>query len=369
MPKGFGPFRGEIRLQVEAFFRAQARFAIVLVGLGTIFGASGCQHSPGADVVATVNGKDIMRADLEKQYKLNLGNAPEPPSPTQADLDRLSTLHEMIEQEIVQQRAAKLNLTASDEDVNAKLTEIKGLMTQEEFDNQLKQRGMTLEDLKGQIRRGLTQTKLLNKEIVSKINITDAEIADYFNTHKADFNNIEPKFHLAQIIVTGAPPQQGNMQQARHTPNEAEARKEIESIRDRIQAGEDFGSLAAQFSENATYASNGGDMGKIGESQLKTQLPDVYNAVSALRPGQITQPLPVYDPQHKTVVGYQIIKLMEHEPAGQRDLKDPRVQQSIREELRNIKGQLLQNAYSEMLHDQAKVHNYFAEEILKKGAQ
>ena len=108
-----------------------------------MLGASGCNRSPGADVVATVNGKEIMRADLDKQFKLNLGNQPEPPSPVQADIDRLNTLRDMIDQEIVQQRAAKLNLTASDEDVNAKLTEVKGLMTQEEFENQLKQRGMT----------------------------------------------------------------------------------------------------------------------------------------------------------------------------------------------------------------------------------
>ena len=320
--------------------------------------------------MATVNGKEIMRADLEKQFRLNLGNAPEPPSPVQADFDRLNTLRDMIDQEIVQQRAAKLNLTASDEDVNTKLTEIKGLMTQEEFDNQLKQRGMTLDDLKSQIRRGLTQTKLLNKEIISKINITDAEISEYFNTHKADFNNIEPTFHLAQIQVTGAAPQQPNVPQVQHPPNEAAARKEIESIRDRILAGEDFGTLASQYSENPSTASNGGDMGPIRESQLKSD-PEVYNAVLALRPGQTTPPLPVYLPNdpNRRIVGYQIFKLVERQPAGQRDLKDPRVQQFIRQQLRDTKAQLLENAYSEMLHDQAKIHNYFAEEVIRKGAQ
>lgn len=358
-------------MHVDSFFRVQSRFAIILVSLGTLLAASGCHRSPGADVVATVDGKEIMRADLEKQFRLNLGNAPEPPSPVQADLDRLSTLRDMIEQEIFQQRAAKLNLTASDEDVNTKLTEIKGLNTQEEFDNQLKQRGMTLDDLKLQIRRGLTQTKLFNKEIVSKINITDAEISDYYNAHKADFNNIEPTVHLAQIQVTGAASQQANLPQARRTPSEGDARKEIESIRDRILAGEDFGALASQFSENSTSSSNGGDMGPIPESRLKTADPGVYDAVMALRPGQVTPPLPVYapnDPSRK-VVGYQIYKLLGREPAGQRDLKDPRVQQFIRQQLHDAKAQLLENAYEEMLHDQAKIHNYFAEQVLKLGAQ
>ncbi|MFZ0392421.1 MAG: SurA N-terminal domain-containing protein [Terracidiphilus sp.] len=358
-------------MHVESFFRAQSRFAIILVSLGFLLAASGCHPNPGADVVATVNGKEIMRADLDKQYKLNLGNAPESSSPVQADIMRLNSLRDMIDQEIVQQRAAKLNLTASDDDVNAKLTEIKAPYTEEEFNAQLKQRGLTMDDLKLQIRRQLTQTKLLNKEIVSKINITDGEISDFYNAHKADFNNIEPTVHLAQIQVTGAASQPGNMAQAHHVPSEADARKEIESIRDRILAGEDFGALASQFSENATTASNGGDMGPIRESQLKTADPEIYNAVMALRPSQITPPLPVYatnDPNRK-VIGYQIYKLLEREPAGQRDLKDPRVQQFIRQQLHDLKAQLLENAYSETLHDQAKIHNYFAEQVLRQGAQ
>ena len=62
-------------------------------------------------------------------------------------------------------------------------------------------------------------------------------------------------------------------------------------------------------------------------------------------------------------------KLFSREAAGQREINDPRVQQSIRQGLRDRKAQLLQNAYYEMLHDEAKVRNYFAEQILKKGAQ
>ena len=353
-------------MQLESFMRAQARFAIVLVSLGTLLGgASGCHSTHGADVVATVNGKEILRADLDKAYKVKQGDAAQDSSPEQADIVRLELLRSMINDEIVQQRAANLNLTASDEDVNAKLTEIKEPYTEEEFNRQLRQRGMTLDDLKRQIRRELTQTKLFNKEILSKINITDAEIADFYKAHKADFNNIEPKLRLAQIVVTGAPPQQGSMPQAPKAPNEPEARKEIQSIRDRILAGEDFGTLASQFSES-TAASNGGDMGPIPESQLKGADPEVYNAVSGLHPGQITPPLPVYAPNdpNRKVIGYQIYKLLERDPAGQRDLRDPRVQQIIRDQLHNSKAQLLESAYYEMLTDQAKIHNYFAEQIL-----
>jgi peptidyl-prolyl cis-trans isomerase SurA len=331
---------------------------------------SGCQRAPSADVVATVNGKEINRVDLEKIYKANLDQSQQEPSPEQAQIVRLKTLEGMIDDEIMQQRAAKLNLAAGDEDVNSKLTEMKAGFTQEEFDRQLKQRGLTIDDAKRQIRRGLTQTKLLNKEIESKINITDAEITNYYNTNKAEFNLIEPRYHLAQIVVTGAPPQQGPVQQTRRPPNEAEAKKEILSIRNRIDSGEDFATLAAQFSENANFASNGGDMGFIPESQLKTDS-DIYSAVDALKPGQVTQPMPIYDasgPGHK-LMGFAIYRLLGREVAGQRDLKDPRVQESIRQGLRERKAQLLQTAYYEMLHNEAKVRNYFAEQVLKQGAQ
>ena len=73
-------------------------------------------------------------------------------------------------------------------------------------------------------------------------------------------------------------------------------------------------------------------------------------------------------PGHR-FLGYAIYKLLSREAAGQRELNDPRVQQSIRQGLRERKAQLLQKAYLEMLHDEAKVRNYFAEQVLKQGAQ
>lgn len=359
-------------MQVESFLGVRTRFILCFVGISAIsISLAACHRAPGADVVATVNNKEIMRADLEKLYKNRTSDAPQAPSAEQADIVRLNLLRSMIEDEIVQQRAAKLNITASEEDVNAKLTEMKALDTQEEFNKKLQSLGLTLDDLKRDIRRSLTRTKLLNKEIESKINITDNEITSYYNDHRAEFNNIEPKYHLAQIVVTGTPPQQGSMQQQpRRAPNEPEAKKEIQSIRNRLLSGEDFGALASQFSENTNYASNGGDMGSILESQLKME-PEVYNAVNSLKPGQITEPLPWYDgngPGRK-IIGYQIYKLLDRESAGQRQLNDPRVQQIIRSGLREAKSQLLQNAYFETLHNQAKITNYFAEQILKQGAQ
>jgi peptidyl-prolyl cis-trans isomerase SurA len=52
------------------------------------------------------------------------------------------------------------------------------------------------------------------------------------------------------------------------------------------------------------------------------------------------------------------------EPAGQRDLNDPKVQQNIRETLMNRKDQLLRNAYYEMARNETDVVNYFANSIV-----
>src|ERR1019366_2858743 len=112
--------------------------------------------------------------------------------------------------------------------------------TQEEFDKKLKQQNLTLEDLKQQIRRRLTSDKLINKEIDSKVNISDADISSYYATHKSEFNVIEPQYHLAWIVVTTGPaPQTGNLQNNK-APSDADARKKIQTVRNRLTTGEDF---------------------------------------------------------------------------------------------------------------------------------
>jgi len=137
-----------------------------------------------------------------------------------------------------------------------------------------------------------------------------------------------------------------------------------------LRSGEDFGAVAIQFSDNANNASNGGDMGFIYESSLRSDS-EAFNAISKLKPGEITDILPMYDSAGpgRHIGAYAVYKLIAREPAGQRELSDPRVQQAIHQLLHENHAQLLKNAYFEMLHDQAKTRNYFAEQILKEGAK
>ena len=353
-------------MQVVARCSSRRVAVPILTSSLLIVALTGCHRPPSPDVMATVNGKEIVRTDVEKYYRASLGDNPQEPSAEQAAIVRLNILHQLIEDEIIQQRAAKLNLAATDEDVNARLTVMKAPYTQEEWDNQLKQRNITLDDLKRDIRSSLTRDKLENKEIESKINITDADITSYYNAHKAEFNFIEPQYHVAQIVASAVPVQQNGSMPVK-PPTEADAKKKIQALYNRLKSGEDFGSLAIQFSDNANNASNGGDMGFIGESQLHND-PDAYGVLSKLKSGEITDPLPIYD-NGRHVIGYAVYKLVSREPAGQRTLNDPRVQQTIRQYLRESHAQLLKNAYFEVLHDQATVRNYYAEQVLKEGAK
>ena len=95
-----------------------------------------------------MNGQPIQRSEVEKYYRDNLGNNKEQPTKEQAEATRLGILKQLIDEEIVQQAAKKMNLVASDEEVDAKLAEMKAPYTQEEFDKHLQAASMSLNDLR-----------------------------------------------------------------------------------------------------------------------------------------------------------------------------------------------------------------------------
>jgi peptidyl-prolyl cis-trans isomerase SurA len=348
--------------------RTRHGFSMALLPL-SLFALSGCKTQQSADVIATVNGHAIVRADLDKAYTVQLGDAQgQQPSPEQANSLRLNVVRGLIDEEIVQQQASKMNLTATPEEVDAKLNEMKAPYTEEQFTELLRARHSTLDDLKHDLRRSLTIDKLLNKEINSKVTVSDADVTNYFNQHKAEFDFIENQYHLAEIRVTDVPATQlGNLSNNKAT-NDTDAKKKIQAIKNRLDTGDDFGTLAVNFSERPETANNGGDMGFVPESQLHSD-PAVYAAISKLRAGEITEILPILDAQTRKPAGYAIYKLISREPAGQRDINDPRVQQTIRQELRDARSQLLKSAYLEILHDQAKIENFFAQQVFKTEAR
>ena len=345
--------------KISFFTQAAAGFsAAALVAILTA-----CSSQVGGDVMATVDGRKIFRSDVDKYYdNYQASSAQQAPTGEQATALRLQILRQMIDDEIVMRRAEKLGLLATDEEVDRKFNEIKAPFTQEEFDQRLKDKKITLADFKRDIRRSITVDKVMNKEVSSKINVTDKDITDYYNAHKTDFNLIQAQYHLAQIVVTPGPNPQAQNQNDK-AQNEPEARKKIQMIANRLDSGDDFATLAMRYSEDPDTSGNGGDWGFTYESGLRSTGQATHDAVMKLKPGQYSPIITVVAPNGQLMF-FRIVKLISKEPAGQRDLSDPRVQQAIRSQLHDRREQLLKAAYYEVLRDSARVENYYAQKIL-----
>src|SRR5579863_5562197 len=137
---------------------------------------SSCNRSAPTGVAATVNGRAITFAELDKQYQYQFPSSGDHAGENQVEIQHLEVLRTLIDSEIMLQRAEKAGLLATDSDVETRFTELKSPYTQEEFQKQLNARQMTVEDLKTQLRRDLSVQKLFNKEITSQISITDQNI-------------------------------------------------------------------------------------------------------------------------------------------------------------------------------------------------
>ncbi len=338
------------------FKRAAATLGI----LAALACAAACkrQAPPAPDVWATVNGQEIKRDEVEKYFRSRVNPEGQEPSQEEALSLKLSILDELINQDILLERARKLGLEATDGEVEDKFTEAKSPYTEEEFQRKLKETGGTSDDLKRDIRRQLSIQKLINKEVVSKISITDQDVGEFYNQNRAQFNVAEPQYRIAQIVVTPRKDPQVRNRKNDDATTDGEARRKCAALIARLNSGTDFAQLAMDYSEDAVTAATGGDLGYIPESALSQTDPALKKAVLALRPGQLSGVIALRD-------NYRILKLIARENPGQRELSDPQVQQSVRDALRNRKEQLLRAAYLATIRDDAKIANYLARQVVE----
>ena len=319
----------------------------------------GCGTRPsGQHVLAEVNGAPILASEVEKFYQIQLLEVDQKPSAEQEQIQRLLILRTLIDNEILLQRAERMDLLASDAEVESAFAERRRPYSEEKFQSRLRQRGLTVEDLKNDLSRQLSLEKVFNKEIRSKIRVPNAEIASFYEENKASFNVPETRFHVAQIVVTPAADVPVANLRNDKAQGEAQARQKVERIAASLSAGEDFARLAQEFSEDTNTARNNGDLGFIPASALEKADPQLRQAIFSLQPGQISGVVRTHD-------AYYILKLLDRQTPGQRQLSDPEVQQSIRKALANRKSQVLREAYMEIARNQSKVVNYLARQILE----
>jgi peptidyl-prolyl cis-trans isomerase SurA len=327
----------------------------------------GCQSSKapaeapakavGADVWATVDGREIHRDEVEKAYRSTVDPSASPaPSADEVLTVKLNVLDELITQDVLVARAKAAGLEASDADVDKALADRKGSGTDEAFQLQLAQRGFTLDDFKRGIKRELTTQKILERDVTSKINVSDKDVEGFFNENRAQFNLKETQYRLAQIVVAaGRDPQVRNrLNDDASTPEEVTRKANM--LLERLKGGTDFGQLAMDFSEDPQSVTQGGDLGFVPASALARVAPALRDAVLKMQPGNISS-VPIGP-------NITILALVSKEPAGQRQLSDPAVKANIKDALTNRKQELLRSAYLASARADAKVVNYLARQVV-----
>jgi peptidyl-prolyl cis-trans isomerase SurA len=330
--------------------------AVALLAALTLLPACGTQKpAPGQEVWAQVDDQPIYREQVERLYRGRTAQGTDAATLEEAASFKLNILNELINNQILVMHASHSRITASEAEIDAKVGELKSPYSPEEFQKKLQEQGLDNDALRKQIRESLILTKLINKDIIAHIDVTDAEIAAYYGKNKANFNVTETTYHIAQIQVTPRADAEIRNLKNDDAKTATAAEHKIQALYEGLVGGKDFATVAQEYSEDPSTAAGGGDMGFIPASGLNAALKQVVNS---LKVGQIS-------PVIRSNIGFHIFKLLGVEEAGQHTLTDLRVQSAIRQTLRNEKEQLLKAAYIEMLRNRSKVVNHLAEEVVK----
>jgi peptidyl-prolyl cis-trans isomerase SurA len=203
---------------------------------------------------------------------------------------------------------------------------------------------------------------VINREVVAKITVTDQDVQDFYNQNRAQFNVTEPQYRIAQIVIT--PHKDPGLRNRKNddATTDAEARRKAAALEQQLSTGADFAQVAMDYSEDPASAGSGGDLGYVPESSLSQSDPALKKAVMSLKAGQISGIIVLRD-------SYRILKLVAKEAPGQRDLNDPTVQQSIRDNIHNRKEQLLRAAYLAVARNNAKITNYLAQQVVESAGK
>ena len=349
------------RVTLRAFHR-NVRRLVVLGGAGLV---SACTTpppappaQPSADAWAVVDGHEIVRADVEKAYKRSQPASPVP-SEDEALTAKLSLLDELIVQDILLAKATALKLEITAAELDAAYADGRKNIPDEAFQQELTRRGLTVAEMRDGIRQELLSRKVIEREVMEKVNIADQDVTDYYNANRAQFNLAENAFHIAQIVVTPVrDPQVTNRTgDDATTPEKATAKAQM--LMERLKTGASFSDLAMDFSEDPESAPRGGDLGFVVASALNQAPPALRDAVLKSSPGTVN-----------TVSAggaHMLVLLVAREAAGQRDLSAPAVRDGIAATLRGRKEQLLRTAFLGAVRSEAKVVNLVARRVLESS--
>ncbi len=233
--------------------------------------------------------RDLQISDERKFYEL-----------------RRAVLNKMINEKIAEQEIAKLEIKVSEKDIEESIEQVKreNNLTQEQLLESLKLEGITLAEYKERIKGEIERFRLVNREVKSKIVVTEQEVKGYYQDHLDAFSQGH-EVRLRRIFLRVR--DMGDREQCART------RDLGTKILRKVREGEDFSELARSHSQGPC-AADGGDLGWVALSNLEKKLGDTIGKLSA---GECTDLIPAPS-------GFQIIKVVDVKRERVRPLEEVR---------------------------------------------
>lgn len=251
--------------------------------------------------VASVNGVDIRLSELQKAMEERI------PATGHRNLSqkrlaeiRREELNKLIDQQILFQEAQRLKVRVAPESVEAEMRKIEGRFPSEEkYRRALKAQGLTVEDIRTGVKRYLAIKQLTEREVRSKISISDDQMKKYYDGHPDQFRR--PQQIRLRILLIRVDPS------GLKADWEA-ARQKAQELADRARKGEDFAQLVREDSDETEWKAKGGDTGLLHEGRLPYA--ELEGVAYQLKAGSISDPV-------QTLYGYVVFKVEEKQPARQ----------------------------------------------------
>jgi parvulin-like peptidyl-prolyl isomerase len=308
-------------------------------------------------VAATVNGRNIMMQEVERAINQQTGGNPSTLNQLQMAQARLQVLSNLIQREVLFQRAEREKLLPTDAQIDGAIATQKQNtgMTNEDFDKSLKEQSMSMESLREEARKTLAISSLQDK-YNGKINVSDREVEEYYANNKPQFVRGRG-VGLAMIVVDPADNSGTGIKD--DAKDEVAAKAKIDSIYQQLQGKTDFATVARARSEDINSITRGGDAGFATEQDLKTNnFPAelISNLFGPMQVGDYTQPVNFNGK-------WYIFKLAEKRLTAE-NLTLESVRQQIAQALTEQHKAVLNTALLDTAMNEAKIVNHLAAEML-----
>jgi len=262
-------------------------------------------------VICVVNSDAVTQYELDEAeaYFLYENKMQPPPDEERAAL-REKVLSGIIEKRLQLQQAEREKIVVDDAELKEQLDDIQkrlGAKTQAEFEEQIKAQGLTYEGVKKRMADQLLIQRIVRRRVALRVTVTEEDIDQYLNANREKLET-GLTFEARHILFL---PQSGTGEDGWQA-----ARRRAEDVYTRVMSGEDFGELAAEFSEDPATAKNGGRLGILKRGELAA---DIEKAVLRLSPGE-------HSPPFRSEVGYHLFELDSKETLAGEQLAQARNQ-------------------------------------------